>query len=277
MARTNWNQQYAEIKQAGDSLALLSSYDAGLVAALKSSIPYTERTWDNQNKAWIVAPQHGQLLADLCAQYLGVQVQIPMVRAAGGDEIQILDIRYVGATKPRDGADERTAFGFYRGSWSVIFPESVLLLWFTGLNNRVEATTLYGVLGVQRSADQDAIKSAFRKMARMWHPDHCKEPDAAEMFMRIKDAYDLLSSSKMRARYDAGLALEATLKQDARMDQNGYRSPLRCGYVQALCTESVGRYVVKQILNWEDITDGSGRTLITSWPKGSDRFVETWV
>lgn len=271
-----YREKYADIQIENGSLIFNSSYDAGLIAALKGAIPYTERTWDHQRKAWIVAPQHGQLLENLCAQHLGIQVKAPITQATVQD-IRILDIRYVGATKDRPGADERTAFGYADGSWSVIFPESVLLVWFTGLVNRVEATTLYGVLGVKRAAAQDEIKSAFRKLARQWHPDYCKEPDAAEMFMKIKDAYDLLSSDRMRARYDAGLALEATLKQEAKMTNDGYRSPLRCGYVQANGLEQVGRFVVKQILNWEDVTNAYGQTLVTSWPKNSDWFMESWV
>lgn len=270
-------QSYADIQIENGSLVFRSSYDAGLVAAFKGSIPNTERKWDPNRKVWIVAPQHGKLLSGLCAQYLGVDVQEPRVQAIAQEEIRVLDVRYVGATKARDGSEERTAFGFAGGSWSVIFPESALVFWFTGMKNRAEAATFYGTLGVVRSAAQDDIKTAFRRLAREWHPDTSKEPDAAEMFIKIKAAYDALSDPQKRARYDAGLALEATLQQETRQINDSYRSPRRCGYVQALGVEQVGRFLVKQIYGWEDITNVQGQTLVASWPFGANNFTEEWV
>lgn len=271
------NDKTAELALEAGSLVFTSSYDAALVAAMKGTIPYTERRWDAERKAWLVAPKHAGLLVNLCAQYLGVQVAAPAVYATQRKEIRILDVRYVGATKERQGFDERTATGHCGGEWSVIFPESVLLLWFTGVVNRVEATTLYGILGVSRNIDQDEIKPAFRRLARQWHPDVCREPDAREIFIKIKDAYDVLGDETKRARYDAGLALEATLKQEAKLDNLGYRSPLRCGYVQAEGTEQVGRFVVSRIYGWEEITNSSGQTLVTTWAMGDRMYQEKWL
>ena len=95
-------QSYADIQIENGSLVFRSSYDAGLVTAFKGSIPNTERKWDPNRKVWIVAPQHGKLLSGLCAQYLGVDVQEPRVQAIAQEEIRVLDVRYVGATKARD-------------------------------------------------------------------------------------------------------------------------------------------------------------------------------
>ncbi len=47
----------------------------------------------------------------------------------------------------------------------------------------------YEVLGVSRSAAADEIKSAFRKLARQYHPDVNKAPDAEERFKEINEAY----------------------------------------------------------------------------------------
>jgi len=60
----------------------------------------------------------------------------------------------------------------------------------------------YEVLGVGRSASDDEIKSAFRKLARQYHPDVNKEPDAEEKFKEINEAYGVLSDKDKRARYD---------------------------------------------------------------------------
>lgn len=61
----------------------------------------------------------------------------------------------------------------------------------------------YEVLGVSRSASQEEIKKAYRKLARQYHPDVNKDdPSAPEKFAEIAEAYDVLSDSQKRARYD---------------------------------------------------------------------------
>lgn len=60
----------------------------------------------------------------------------------------------------------------------------------------------YEILGVSRNASEDEIKSAFRKLARQYHPDVSKAPDAEEKFKEINEAYGVLSDADKRARYD---------------------------------------------------------------------------
>lgn len=60
----------------------------------------------------------------------------------------------------------------------------------------------YEVLGVSKDADEATIKKAYRQLARKYHPDVNKEPDAEERFKEVKEAYDILSDSEKRARYD---------------------------------------------------------------------------
>jgi DnaJ-class molecular chaperone len=63
----------------------------------------------------------------------------------------------------------------------------------------------YDLLGVARGADEAAIKSAYRKMAKQLHPDRNTEnPKAAERFAEVTRAYDLLSDKTKRARFDRG-------------------------------------------------------------------------
>lgn len=63
----------------------------------------------------------------------------------------------------------------------------------------------YTLLGVSRGADDAAIKSAYRKLAKELHPDRNKDnPKAAEKFAEVTNAYDLLSDKDKRARYDRG-------------------------------------------------------------------------
>ena len=60
----------------------------------------------------------------------------------------------------------------------------------------------YEVLGVNRSASQEEIKASFRKLARQYHPDVNKEPDAEERFKEINEAFMVLSDEEKRSIYD---------------------------------------------------------------------------
>src|ERR1700761_5562063 len=60
----------------------------------------------------------------------------------------------------------------------------------------------YEVLGVPRDADQDAIRRAYRKLARQFHPDLNSDTDAEDRFKELGEAYEVLSDPDKRGRYD---------------------------------------------------------------------------
>jgi len=60
----------------------------------------------------------------------------------------------------------------------------------------------YQTLGVSKQASGDEIKKAYRKLALEWHPDRNKSADATEKFKAINEAFEVLSDSQKRARYD---------------------------------------------------------------------------
>jgi curved DNA-binding protein len=60
----------------------------------------------------------------------------------------------------------------------------------------------YSILGVERNADADAIKKAYRKLARKYHPDVSKDPKGEEKFKEVAEAYETLKDTEKRNAYD---------------------------------------------------------------------------
>ncbi len=63
---------------------------------------------------------------------------------------------------------------------------------------------LYELLGVSRDAEADAIKKAYRRLARQLHPDVNPDPAAQDKFKQVTAAYEVLSDPQKRANYDRG-------------------------------------------------------------------------
>jgi molecular chaperone DnaJ len=61
---------------------------------------------------------------------------------------------------------------------------------------------LYEVLGISKTASKDEIKAAYRKLAKQYHPDLNKAPDAEKKFKEVQEAYDILYDDQKRTTYD---------------------------------------------------------------------------
>lgn len=66
----------------------------------------------------------------------------------------------------------------------------------------MEYKDYYKILGVERSASQDEIRKAFRRMAAKYHPDRNKDAGAEDHFKEVNEANEVLSDPQKRARYD---------------------------------------------------------------------------
>lgn len=96
----------------------------------------------------------------------------------------------------------------------------------------------YKALGLTKSASQDEIKKAYRKIAKTDHPDLNPDPAAAERFKAASAAYDLLKDAEQRARFDRG-EIDAAGKERAQQKfyrdfaergDNPYRQHSSAGY-----------------------------------------------
>ncbi|MFX4310177.1 DnaJ domain-containing protein, partial [Acinetobacter soli] len=67
------------------------------------------------------------------------------------------------------------------------------------------AKNYYETLGVSRDATPEEIKKSYRKLARKYHPDVSKEPDAEAQMQALNIAYDTLSDAEKKAEYDQQL------------------------------------------------------------------------
>ena len=84
----------------------------------------------------------------------------------------------------------------------------------------MEFKDYYAALGVTKNASQEEIQRAYRKLARKYHPDVNKTPDAEEKFKDIGEAYEVLKDPDKRAKYDRyGAAWKAAQQGGERRHQ----------------------------------------------------------
>ncbi|KAJ8265616.1 hypothetical protein COCON_G00147150 [Conger conger] len=101
---------------------------------------------------------------------------------------------------------------------------SILTLFLLLLNTSVKSASEidpYKVLGVTKSSSQAEIKKMYKQLAKEWHPDKNKNPEAEDMFIKITKSYEVLSNEEKRANYDRYGQIDEN--QQFSQQQQGYR------------------------------------------------------
>jgi hypothetical protein len=104
---------------------------------------------------------------------------------------------------------------------------------------------LYGVLGVSRSASADEIKSAYRRLARKYHPDVNKDPSASSRFAQINDAYQTLIDPDRRRSYDRTGNTASATTSARRANAQAARAARRAAY-QARADRIVNEWLERE-------------------------------
>ena len=107
----------------------------------------------------------------------------------------------------------------------------------------------YFILGVSIDATHDQIKKAYRIRSLEVHPDVNKDLDAHEKFLRLQQAYEILSNSQKRSEYDAQFIDIPGLNRSTSKNEKGYSiDPIRCSVCNSVTAQP--RYVVF----WETVS-----------------------
>jgi len=102
---------------------------------------------------------------------------------------------------------------------------------------------LYSVLGVTRTATANEIKSAYRRLARRYHPDVNSDPSAASRFAQINEAYHTLIDSDRRKSYDRTGRTQAS---SARQASTVAARAARRAYYQARADQVVNEWLERE-------------------------------
>ncbi len=103
---------------------------------------------------------------------------------------------------------------------------------------------LYAMLGLNRTASQNEIKSAYRRLARKYHPDVNSDPTAASNFARISEAYQTLIDPERRKVYDR--TGRAATSPFARQQSSPAARAARRAYYQARADQVVNEWLERE-------------------------------
>lgn len=270
---SDWAKSGITVTAENGGLKVITPYSSQFVNDLKLEIPATSRKWDANSKAWLVSKQYAAVLKQIIDRAYGCDVTMPTVIAADEEIFEItFQADYVANCK------NEASSVHCNGGWNAKIPEKVLRAWFKQVDATATAT-LYGVLGVDKDAADLDIKKAYKRAARQWHPDVCREENARDMFEAVKNAYNILSSALGRVKYNAGLLFEQMAKGSGhahyKTKYTTFTPMLRCGMLKVRAKRELGVLVVEEIIEWNDIENETGQIMVSFW--ATDSWSVVWV
>jgi hypothetical protein len=234
------------------------------------------------------------VLENIATTILKTNVTVPAISTAA--HTFNLSVEYIGIPKDRNGRIVSSGlpykpnrFSVDRSEWIYTFTEDALKGWFipgwtSEEKGQPAATdTLYSVLGILQNEPQEKIKKAYRVAAMTWHPDRNSDPKATDKFREVQTAYEVLRDPRTRMKYDAGLALQATLLTPPprtswkRYSSQDWRPPIRCGHITCEGIKLGESFRIEKIVSWKPITNQFGQTMVTTWRYGATMPDVTWV
>lgn len=272
----------AKLVGKGATFEFYSPYHPTLIDLIKAGIPgaarapvYNEET--RKFSHWEVSVDYRDAVVRMCEATIGK----PEIEGDWGKPQVVtttLRVEYVGL--PRDRGNIITASGAINHEWLVTFSIESLKEYFNFSVMPSGLPDKYAILGIPQTASGADIKAARKRLARQWHPDICREENAAEMMRDINAAYELLKDPLLRKKYDASLMLTknqpGSRKDDSRYDSIGWRPPMRCGLIKVEAVVTMGKYTVNKILAWDDIVQ-NGLIMVSSWDRLINDYVIDWA
>ena len=266
-----------QVTAESGGLKVNTPYSATFVNELKLLIPATGRKWDASSKCWFVSRDYSDTLKQIIDRAYNCDVTMPTDIAPASEVFETtFQADYIANSKNEPSSVHTN------GAWNAKIPETVLRKWFKQAADVNAPETLYSVLGLAQTATEKEIKSAYKRAARQWHPDVCREENAREMFEKTKDAYAVLSDHESRNRYNAGLMFEKMASLNMGRRHSSYQSKystftplLRCGILTVKAKRELGVLIVEEILDWKDIENEAGQIMVSFW--AADTWGMAWV
>lgn len=309
--------RYASLEPLPGGYRFSSAYDSGLLKQIKEDIPEWARKWDTETRAWLIEAAYGQRAKEMSFIHFNLDIDLPDPLPLAPAIVRMYRVEYISLAKDRGWNEDLANGATERMTWPLILPRSVLERWFGGIEveekaNEKPAPTIsfklqnhFQRLNIPLDADSATVSKAFKRLARQWHPDVCKEKGAREMFELVNESYRMLQDDPKaptqtpprpadwrRRKYAASVRAQATQAASQQAHEAyaqaitraetdtpyGYRSPLRCGWLLVEGTERVKGLWVDKIMAWEDIpSDDGSKVMTTSWPEGADGYEIRWV
>jgi hypothetical protein len=268
-----------------------TGYNEAYQTWFKRSIPPKDRDWNGKpsyagqpwfsRSCWTVNAKHFQLIRAKLNEIYGYCDVVGSPAQARQNETVTFVLDYIGNLKEKE-AGQPLSFAVRDGNredWNVIFPQDVLEKWFGfTLSSPVLAGSYYTVLSIAQGAAGSDIKRAYRQAARTYHPDYNKDSDANQQFIKVQEAYETLSNPLLRKKYDAALSWkeEAGIKEDKEYGVL-WRPPVRCGLMKAKIEHAAGRWIINEVLAWQDQVNVSGYVRVTYWDIHAGGDFGTWA